>query len=364
MKRIWAIFAVVLAIVVIAGCARQAPSAPATESDSGSGSGTTSSAGGAETVTIGNYTFTVDTSRASSDFEIAVVYMNTTAPFAQGIKMGVDAAAEEFNVNAYMTGMDTWDTAAEIDVVQNLITKGVDGIAVAVMDEPGMTPIIQEALENGIPTVTFNVDAPDSGRLGFIGENLFDAGAATAKDVAEAMGGTGKVSVSSVAQSSTWSRQRQDGVESVLAQYPDIEIVQVVDAPGSEQEAYGVLENSLLANPDIGGHVSLGGTGYVFARVLIENNKGNIDSDSPIYVSGHDLTPAEEVLTQIQDGWLLSMYTQNPFNQGYQAVEMLYKFLSTANPDSFSVIDSEITAVTRANVDKFFADLEAGLPVG
>ncbi len=319
---------------------------------------------GAKSVTIGDYTFDIDTTKAPEDLEIAVVYMNTTAPFAQAIKNGVDTAAGDYGVNAYMTGRENWDTAEEIDVVQNLITKGVDGIAVAVMDEPGMTPIIQEALEAGIPTMTFNVDAPDSGRLGFVGENLSAAGAATAKDVAEAMGGEGKVLVSSVAQSSTWSRQRQDGAEAVLAEYPGIEIVQVVDCPGSEQDQYSVLENALLANPDINGHVSLGGTAYVFARVMIENEQGNIDSDAPIYVSGHDLTPAEEVLAQIQDGWLLSMYTQNPFEQGYQSVEMLTNFLTTGDPDSFYVLDSEITAVTRGNVADYVTALDNGEPVG
>lgn len=369
MKRVAIVVLSILLVTVFAfGCAAPAPaegSAPASaKKESAPAEDTASAEAEAGKVTIGDYTFEIDPNKKPEDLEIAVVYMNTTAPFAQGIKQGVDAGAEEFGVNAYMTGKETWDTAAEIDVVQNLITKGVDGIAVAVMDEPGMTPIIQEALKAGIPTITFNVDAPDSGRLGFVGENLEAAGAATAKDVAEAMGGKGKVLLSSVAQSSTWSRQRQDGVEKVLADYPDIEVVQVVDCPGSEQEQYGTLENALLANPDINGHISLGGTAYVFARVMKQNETGNITNGAPIYVSGHDLTPADEVLSQINDGWLLSMYTQIPYNQGYQAVKMLTEFLTTGNPDSFVVLDSEIEAVNKDNVADYLKKLEAGEPVG
>ena len=367
-KLILVAVTIVLCAAMIAGCSKPATTAPPPDDDTGVESvdsgDSGDSGGGMKSITVGNYTFELDTSKNPADMEIAVVYMNTTAPFAQAIKMGVDAAAEEFGVNAYMTGKESWDTAVEIDVVQNLIMKGVDAIGVAVMDEPGMTPIIQESMENNIPLATYNVDAPDSGRLGFVGENLFDAGAATAKDVAEAMGGEGKVLISSVAQSSTWSRQRQDGVESVLAQYPDIEVVQIVDCPGSEQETYGILENALLAHSDISGHISLGGTGYVWARVLMENDMGNMDSANPIYGSGHDLTPAKETLDQIRDGWLLSMYTQNPYNQGYLVVKMLYNFLSSGDPASFSVVDSEITAVTRANMDNYYQDLDDGLPVG
>ncbi|MCL1894952.1 MAG: sugar ABC transporter substrate-binding protein [Clostridiales bacterium] len=370
-KLLALVFSMLLVVAVFAGCGDSGGGGEAPPPDTGGDAPVETPAeppadtgGGLTSVTAGDYTFELDLAKNPADIEIAVVYMNTTVPFAQAIKMGVDAAAEEFGINAYMTGKESWDTAVEIDVVQNLIMKGVDAIGVAVMDEPGMTPIIQESLENNIPLATYNVDAPASGRLGFVGENLFDAGAATARDVAEAMGGEGKVLISSVAQSSTWSRQRQDGVESVLAEYPDIEIVQVVDSPGSEQETYGILENALLAHPDIDGHISLGGTGYVWARVLIENNMGNIDSDHPIYSSGHDLTPAKETLDQIKDGWLLSMYTQNPYNQGYLVTKMLYSFLTTGDAGSFSVVDSEITGVNRSNMDKFYQDLDDGLPVG
>lgn len=325
---------------------------------------TTTAASTVKEVKIGDYTFTVDTSIPISEREFGIVYMNTTVPFAQAINQGIVAAAKEFGVNAYMTGKDTWDTSAEIEVVENLIMKEVDGIAIAVMDEPGMTPVIQASLKDGIPTLTFNVDAIESGRLGFVGEDLFKAGAATAEDIVKRMGTKGKVLISSVAQSATWSRQRQDGVESVLSKYPDIEVVQIVDCPGSEQEAYGILENALLANPDINAHISLGGTCYMFGRVMKENNIGNMDSDKPIYSSGHDLTPNQEKLEQIRDGWISSAYSQNPYDQGYQAVKMLVDFYKTGDPASFKVLDTGVKCIDRTNVDEYFKMLEDGKPVG
>ena len=44
------------------------------------------------------------TDKDPSKIEIPVVYMNITIPFAGLIKQGVDAVAEEFGVNACMTG--------------------------------------------------------------------------------------------------------------------------------------------------------------------------------------------------------------------------------------------------------------------
>lgn len=316
-------------------------------------------------VTIGDYTFEVDTSIPLSEREFAVVYMNTTVPFAQAIKQGADAAAEEFGCNGYMTGKDQWDTAVEIEVVEGLIAKGVDGISIAVLDEPGMTPVIVDSLESGIPTTCFNVDAVNSPRLGFVGEDLFHAGAATAEDIVERMGEEGKVLISSVAQAATWSRQRQDGVESVLAKYPGIEVVQVVDCPGSEQEAYTALENAFLANQDIDAHISLGGTSYLFGRIMQDNSTNNAFSETdPIYNTGHDLTPAEEKLQMIVDGWVASAFTQNPYKQGYEAIAMFAKFYQTGDPSVFEVMDTGVECVDATNIQEYIDKLDAGEPVG
>jgi len=146
-----------------------------------------------------------------------------------------------------------------------------------------------------------NVDAPDSGRLGFVGEDLFLAGAATAESVVGKMGPKGKVIVSSVAIGAIWSRKRQDGVMSVLDKYPDIKIVDTVNAEGGDEQAYAALENSFMAHPDVDGHISFGGTDYLWGRLMENKKAGNADSKKPIYSSGHDLY--EEKLLQIKNGW-------------------------------------------------------------
>ena len=362
-KLIVLLLAVAMIAVAVIGCAPAAPAAeePAAEEPAAEEAAEESAV---KEVTIGDYTFEIDTSIPMSEREFAVVYMNTTVPFAQAIKQGCDAAAEEFGCNGYMTGKDSWDTAVEIEVIEGLIAKGVDGISIAVLDEPGMTPVIVDSLESGIPTTCFNVDAPNSPRLGFVGEDLHLAGAATAEDIVERMGESGKVLVSSVAQAATWSRQRQDGVEEVLNKYPDIEIVQVVDCPGSEQEAYTALENAYLANQDIDAHISLGGTSYLFGRIMVDNSTNNAFSDTPLYNTGHDLTPAEEKLQMIVDGWVASAFTQNPYKQGYEGIAMLAKFYQTGDPSVFEVMDTGVVGVDATNVQEYLDKLAAGEPVG
>lgn len=316
---------------------------------------------GKETVKIGEYDIKVP-DKDASELEIPVVYMNITVPFAGLIKQGVDAAAEEFGVNAYMTGPTDWSTESQYKVIEDLITKGVDGISIAVLDIPGLTPVIQKALEVGIATTCFNVDAPESGRLSFTGEDLYLAGAETSEGVIEHMGEEGKVIISSVAVNAIWSQKREMGVRSVLKKYPGIEILELVNAPGDEQTAYATLENALLAHPDVDAMISCGGTQYLWARLLENKGIGHIDSDHPIYNTGHDLY--EEKLIQIKDGWATVAYGQNPFEQGYQAVKQIYEFLTTGDPSSFKDIDTGVFRVDRSNVEKVLEMLYDGEPIG
>ena len=312
-----------------------------------------------KTVEMNGYTFKLP-NKKPKDLEIAVVYMNVTHPFAQFIKAGVDAAAKEFGVKAYMTGATDWATEAEVQVIEDLITKKVDGISLAVLDIPGMTPVIQKALKAGIPVTCNNVDAPDSGRLGFVGEDLFLAGAKTAESVVQGMGGKGKVIVSSVAIGAIWSIKRQEGVMSVLNKYPDIKIVDTVNAAGDEQAQYAALENSFNAHPDVTGHISFGGTDFIWGRLMANKKVGNADSKRPIWSSGHDLY--EEKLVQIKEGWTTTAYGQNPYKQGYEAVKQLYEFLTAGTAPT--VIDTGVVEVNRQNVDEWLQKIKNGEPVG
>ncbi len=235
-------------------------------------------------------------------------------------------------------------------------------MSIAVLDIPGLTPIIQESLEAGIPTTCFNVDASESGRLAFTGEDLYKAGAATAETLIEYMGEEGKILITTVAVNAIWSQKREMGARDVLAEYPGIEIVGLVNAPGDEQTACAALENALLANPDLDGVISCGGTQYLWSRLLKNKDIGNINSDDLIYNTGHDLY--EEKLIQIQEGWSTAAFGQNPYEQGYQAVKQLYDFLTTSDPNSFKDINTGVWRVDDLNVDDVLDMLYAGEPEG
>jgi len=314
-----------------------------------------------KSVDLNGYTLDI-LDKKPKDMEIACVYMNVTTPFAQFLKMGVDDASKEYGVNAYMVAPTSWSTENQIELIENLIAKRVDGLAIAVLDIPALTPVIQKALEAGIPTICWNVDAPDSGRLGFVGEDLYKAGQAVGQALVDHMGPSGTVLITTEAIDAEFSKKREAGTRSVLEQYPDIKILKTLNCPGDQQQMYATIEAAMKTYPEITGSASCGGTCFVFSKYLEDNNIGNMNSANPIYNTGHDLR--EEKVVQILEGWSTAQYGQNPYLQGWMSVEMLQEFLILGNTDAFVEYDTGIFEVTIGNAEEVFQRIIDGEPIG
>lgn len=84
-----------------------------------------------------------------------------------------------------------FDGDVQIEIIESLIDRGVDGIIASVNDEEAVSEVIGKALDAGIAVATFDADCPGSGRLFHIGINNYAAGVEIGKalvDVVKARG--------------------------------------------------------------------------------------------------------------------------------------------------------------------------------
>ncbi len=288
--------------------------------------------------------------------EITVVYHDTGIEFGQIIKNGAMAAGKEFGVKVNWVGPIGINVDEQVNFIENAITTGVDGLAISNVNAEALNPMIDKAIEAGIPTVTFNSEAAGSKRLAFFGQDLVQSGKTQGEILVEYMGTSGKIIITTGDASASWSQDRESGVRQALAKYPDIKIVQVVSTGWEEQQMYAAIENALIANPDLTGIASLGApTTMAAGRALLRNKK----YDKIIHV-GHDFMP--ETLDNIKAGATKAALSQNPYLQGYMPVKALYEFLTTGKK-----IESYDTGILRcdfSNVDEWLKKLEDGEPVG
>ena len=337
--------------------------APAESGSEGDETADAAEGGSEKTVTIGDYTFTIDTAKDPKDLEIPVVYQNVQDIFASYMEEGVLGFAEEKGINAYVTGSNDWSAESQYNLMETLVTKKPDAIAIAAADDQTLTPVINKALEAGIPVLCVNCDAPSSGRLAYLGRDDVEAGREVAKYIVEKLTEKygepkGKILMTTTGAGNNWSDQREAGNREIFEQYPDIEIVDFINATGDEQSMYGMLENALLANPDIDAMCNMGGTMDLWGRLM--KNQGRTD----IIAVGNDLYG--DVLSYIKDGYLTCSYGQRVYEQCYGGVEQLYNFLTTGDPASFKENDVPfyIFRVDAANVDEVLEQRESGTPIG
>jgi len=75
----------------------------------------------------------------------------------------------------------------QIEIIESLIEREVDGMVVSVNNTENYINVINKAVERGIAVATFDADAPDSNRLFYIGIDNYKAGQATAEGLLEVL---------------------------------------------------------------------------------------------------------------------------------------------------------------------------------
>ena len=106
----------------------------------------------------------------------ALVPKTISVPFYNDVERGMTDEAKKLGVVGKFIGPTTADAALQVQVLQDLVSQGVDGIAVAPMDADSVIGVISQARKKGIPVITFDSDSPKADRIAFVGTNNLGGG--------------------------------------------------------------------------------------------------------------------------------------------------------------------------------------------
>lgn len=153
-----------------------------------------------------------------------------------------------------------FDANKQISDIENLINQGCEAIIYWPVDDQAVQPGLEQAVEAGIPTV--NVGGGYADLPGIVSNahiDQYELGVATAIELAESLGGSGKI-VSMMPIAGTTAAVNQDlALRDVLEDYPDIEILDVQNGDWNRALAKSITENWLLQFPEIDGVYSPAG---------------------------------------------------------------------------------------------------------
>ena len=253
-------------------------------------------------------------------------------------KLGMQLAGEAMGVRTEYVGPAEYDIPAMITAFeQSMAKKGIRGIVV-VGFEPALVPIINKAVDAGIPVVTVDADLPDSKRVAFVGTGNYKAGLEGGDKLAELIGGKGKVALmTKVGQSNL--EERVSGYKDSLGRYKDISLVQIVDTQSDAVIAAQVATAVLRKNPDLAGIGCVEAAGGIGAATAVK--EAGLAGKVKIVA----MDRGNDVLEQIGKGVISASVAQRTALMPYYAVQILY---NTANRSVPITSDNSKAGVSTA----------------
>ena len=264
---------------------------------------------------------------------------------------GVKAGGEKFGVDA-QTFMPVEGISDQKRIIEDLLTRGIDGIAISPIDPSNQSDILNQAAKR-TKLITHDSDAPASERLLYIGMDNYKGGIMCGKLVREAMpnGGTVMLFIGRLEQDNSKSR-RQGCIDGILGRTED---PKRFDPPSDviEESGFKIL-GTLTDNFDIGGLVGL----FVYNPPLILEVLSQANKLGKVKVIAFDEDDA--TLAGIQKGTVHGTVVQNPYMYGYKSVEVLSELAkgNTSVIPASKMIDIPARQIRKAELDAFWAELK------
>ena len=129
----------------------------------------------------------------SGKIKIAVI-TNNPADFWTICEKGANDAARDNDVELIFRKPERGEAGLQLNIINEMITKKVKGIAVSVIDPEEQTPDLKR-IAGETNLITMDNDASDSNRLCYVGTDNYEAGKAVGRLVKEVMPQGGMIAI-------------------------------------------------------------------------------------------------------------------------------------------------------------------------
>ncbi|MFC8172567.1 sugar ABC transporter substrate-binding protein [Streptomyces sp. NPDC057242] len=227
------------------------------------------------------------------------------------VQKGARQAAVKDNINFLYAHSDEAQQQAQL--VDSYIAKGVDGLIVTLAKPDAMKAAVEKAVKAGIPVITVNSGAEQSkayGALTHIGQDETVAGEAVGEELDRR--GRKKALCVLHEQGNVGHEQRCAGAKKTFGG----ELVNLYVDGTNMPDVKASVEAKLQADKDIDAVVTLGAP---FADTAVQAAKS---AGSKAEIDTFDLNA--KVATALKAGTLGFAVDQQPYLQGYEAVDLLW----------------------------------------
>lgn len=231
-------------------------------------------------------------------------------------KIGLEAAGKMMGVKTKYVGPPDYDINAMITAFEAAIAEKPAGI-ITFGAEDSLLPVINKAIDEGIPVVTVDGDIKNSKRIAFVGTGNYNAGVLGGRKLGEVLGGKGKVVILTEPNISL-HRDRYQGYQDGLADFPDIEIVQVGDTKADPILTIQIVSAMLQKYPDLAGIGCTDAVGGAASAIAVE--EAGLVGKVKILSMDRD----RQVLEKIEKGIIEGTIVQKSALMPFFALQIIY----------------------------------------
>ena len=241
--------------------------------------------------------------------------------------------------------------AAQKRILDDLLAKGVDGIAISPVDPANQTAMLNDAAKQAL-VFTHDSDAPDSRRECYVGTDNVAAGRQAGDLIKEALPQGGRIAVFVGKLDARNAQERLQGIKESIAG-STIAIIDVRTDDTDQVRAKANVSEMLVSNPDVGALVGL----WSYNGPAILNAVRDAGRIGQVKIIAFD--EDDETLSGVKSGAIVGTVVQQPYEFGFQSVTLLEKALkgdrSGIPPGRQVFIPTRV--IRQNNVDEFKTSL-------
>jgi ribose transport system substrate-binding protein len=250
---------------------------------------------------------------------IAVIPKASADIFWQSVHAGAVKGARGNRVAILWDGPpNETDIAGEMQIMETMINRQVDAIAVAPSDRSAFKIVVNRAAAAHIPVVIYDSGIDGGNYATFVATDNYAGGQLGADRMGKVLAGKGNIVMIKTTPGGASTTAREDGFRNELqAKFPGIHILDERFGMASIAQSLTVAENMLTAHPNLDGIFCSNESGSTGAAQALK------ERGSKVKIVGFDSSPI--LIQKLQSGIVDSLVIQDPFKMGETAVDEAVK---------------------------------------
>ncbi len=261
-------------------------------------------------------------------------------PFFVEVRDGAQAAADELGLELIVT--DAQDSvSAQISNIEDLLQSGVAVLIVNATDSDAVVPAVMEANTRGVPVIAVDRGVNGGTLAYFIASDNLAGGRLAGDYICEQLGGNGTVVELEGIPGASAARERGQGFNEAVAACAGLNVVARQTANFNRAEGLSVMENILVAQPDID-------------AVFAHNDEMALGALQAIQASGRDILvvgfdATDDAVAAVNACTMAATVAQQPGMLGDEAVRAAFEIINNGAPAETVSVAVSLQLVVNAD---------------